>query len=184
MLKKAAKKTVRSANPKSTQNRSQTSYPVDEQELHQQKARIRRAATAGKAALKKPGSMRVEFPSQATKLTQKLLPVHASSESPKQRRPFRSKPILEVNVVNVSFALVRPGARQVSLCGEFNAWSPEAGPMTPHDDGHWEAIVALRPGRYQYKFLVDGEWVPDPLVQETVPNEFGSFNSVIEVVVY
>ena len=69
----------------------------------------------------------------------------------------------------------------MSLCGEFNGWSPEAGPMTRHEDGHWEAIVALRPGRYEYKFLVDGEWLADPGVEQTVTNGYGSVNSVIEV---
>jgi len=83
--------------------------------------------------------------------------------------------------VNVSFTILRPAARKVSLCGEFNNWSPDAGPMTRHEDGRWEAIVALPPGKYQYKFLVDGEWLSDPVVQQTVPNPYGSVNSVIEV---
>jgi hypothetical protein len=47
--------------------------------------------------------------------------------------------------------------------------------------GHWETTVALAPGRYQYKFVVDGEWIPDLLAQENVWNEHGSLNSVVEV---
>src|ERR1035437_316378 len=82
---------------------------------------------------------------------------------------------------SVSFALHKSNAKRVSLCGEFNGWSPTATPMKRHDDGHWETAVALAPGRYQYKFLVDGEWIADPAAQTNVPNEHGSLNSVVEV---
>src|SRR5215831_12433312 len=37
----------------------------------------------------------------------------------------------------VKFALVKPNARQVSVCGEFNAWSPGATPMKLYEDGRW-----------------------------------------------
>ena len=53
--------------------------------------------------------------------------------------------------------------------------------MMRHGDGHWEATVELAPGRYQYKLIVDGEWIADPAAQKNVPNEHGSLNSVIEV---
>lgn len=53
--------------------------------------------------------------------------------------------------------------------------------MKRHNDGHWEATLALAPGRYQYKFVADGEWIADPAAQKSVRNEYGSLNSVIEV---
>jgi len=83
--------------------------------------------------------------------------------------------------LSVSFALHKPDAKRVSLCGDFNGWSPTATPMKRHDDGHWGTTVALAPGRYQYKFVVDGEWIADPAAQKNVPNEHGSLNSVVEV---
>jgi hypothetical protein len=83
--------------------------------------------------------------------------------------------------VKVNFVLLEPGAKQVALCGDFNGWSPTATPMKRHDDGHWGTTVALAPGRYQYKFVVDGEWIADPAAQKNVPNEHGSLNSVVEV---
>ena len=83
--------------------------------------------------------------------------------------------------VSVSFALHKPDAKRVSLCGDFNGWSPSATPMQRHDDGHWGTTVALALGRYQYKFIVDGEWIPDSAAQQNVPNEHGSLNSVVEV---
>jgi 1,4-alpha-glucan branching enzyme len=83
--------------------------------------------------------------------------------------------------LSVSFALHKPDAKRVSLCGDFNGWSPSATSMKRHNDGHWETTVALAPGRYQYKFLVDGDWLLDPAAQKNVPNEHGSLNSVVEV---
>ncbi len=83
--------------------------------------------------------------------------------------------------IKVAFVLLEPVARQVSLCGEFNSWSPEANPMKRKDDGTWEATLTLSPGRYQYKFIVDGQWIPDPLALENVWNQQGTLNSVIVV---
>lgn len=81
----------------------------------------------------------------------------------------------------MSFVLVDLGAKQVSLSGEFNGWSPNATPMRRDSSGHWETTVDLAPGRYQYKFVVDGQWIPDLLAQENVWNQHGTLNSVIEV---
>jgi len=83
--------------------------------------------------------------------------------------------------VKVTFVLPICDAKRVSLSGEFNGWSPYATPMKRHDDGHWEATVDLAPGRYEYKFVRDGEWIPDLLARENVWNQHGTLNSVIEV---
>ena len=79
------------------------------------------------------------------------------------------------------FALVDLGAKQVSLSGDFNGWNSQATPMKKDEAGHWETTVELAPGRYQYKFVVDGQWIPDPLAREHVWNHHGTLNSVIEV---
>jgi 1,4-alpha-glucan branching enzyme len=49
------------------------------------------------------------------------------------------------------------------------------------DRGHWSITVPLAPGRYEYKFLVDGRtWWNDPAAP-TVPNVWGSENSYVDV---
>lgn len=84
--------------------------------------------------------------------------------------------------VEVTFSLDRPGAQEVYLCGDFNQWSPTALRMIRFGaSDHWEKRLTLAPGRYYYKFLVDGEWVNDPEASENVPNHHGSLNSVKEV---
>jgi 1,4-alpha-glucan branching enzyme len=84
--------------------------------------------------------------------------------------------------IEVTFALEGGDARAVYLCGDFNAWSPAILHMIRrNEDGHWEKRLALEPGRYEYKFVVDGEWIHDPNACENVPNPHGSLNSVVEV---
>ncbi|MGO8926029.1 MAG: hypothetical protein ACLQU3_03910 [Limisphaerales bacterium] len=96
----------------------------------------------------------------------------ALAEAPKPTAP---------QSVKVSFVFLDLGAKQVSLSGDFNGWSPSATPMRRDSSGHWETTADLAPGRYQYKFVVDGEWVPDPHAHENVWNQHGTLNSVIEV---
>ena len=83
--------------------------------------------------------------------------------------------------VKVTFVLLEPGAKQVFLCGEFNGWASDATPMKRDDAGHWETTLALAPGRYEYKFVVDGNWKHDPLARVNVWNQNGTLNSVAQV---
>ena len=96
----------------------------------------------------------------------------AAAEAPVASAPPR---------VKVAFVLPDRGAKQVSLSGDFNGWSPNATPMKRDEAGNWETTVELAPGRYQYKFVLDGEWIFDPAAQENVWNQHGSLNSVVEV---
>ncbi|MGD1086260.1 MAG: glycogen-binding domain-containing protein [Verrucomicrobiota bacterium] len=83
--------------------------------------------------------------------------------------------------IEVVFALERTEANEVYLCGDFNQWSATNLPMIRRDDFLWEKTVSLPPGRYEYKFLVDGKWTADPRSPQEVVNAFGSTNSVAEV---
>lgn len=74
---------------------------------------------------------------------------------------------------------VKPDAKAVYLVGEFNGWNPEAHRMVKKGNG-FQKTVQLKPGEYQYKFLVDGEWFTDPEADQ-VPNNFGTMNSVVRV---
>ena len=180
MAKKPGKTEIKLSSPRPSSDPSGRAYPVEKEELEFQHTRIKKAPPAGKRALKSAPTMKVEF-SASSPTSQSLLPLVPTKLPKKPRQTRQPAQSTEIDIVNVSFTLVRPDAREVSLCGEFNGWSPAAGPMSRHEDGCWEAIVALHPGRYEYKFLVDGEWLPDPVVEQTVPNGYGSVNSVIEV---
>ncbi len=93
-----------------------------------------------------------------------------------------TKPAAGRRTVEVEFVFYRCGAEQVYICGDFNDWHPTSLRMIGISDaGLWEKRLALPPGRYEYKFIVDGAWVHDPDARENVPNRFGSLNSVVEV---
>lgn len=183
MSKNETRKRTKASNTQPNMDRARSVYPVESADLDRQQVRQQQAATAAKNALK-TGAVKVEFPRPAPSAPPQTPAKEASAAPTAVSAPQATKTSQTAalpKIVNVSFVLKQPAARRVSLCGEFNRWSPDAGPMTRHEDGRWEAIVALAPGRYEYKFLVDGEWLPDPVVRETVPNGFGSLNSVIEV---
>ena len=57
-----------------------------------------------------------------------------------------------------SFLCHAPEATTVFLAGTFNDWDPLAIPMERDGEGNWHAAIPLRPGRYEFKFIVDGQW--------------------------
>ena len=73
------------------------------------------------------------------------------------------------------------GGSTVSLAGDFNNWSADADPMARQADGSFRLVKKLEPGRYAYKFVVDGQWTPDPQAKETVDDGFGGKNSIVVV---
>jgi 1,4-alpha-glucan branching enzyme len=80
------------------------------------------------------------------------------------------------------FRYINTDAKKVFLVGDFNNWSPRSDPMKDlNGDGHWTLFYPLRPGRYQYKFIVDDRWIPDPLNTDSAPDGFGDINSVVTV---
>ncbi|MFQ5806625.1 MAG: alpha-amylase family glycosyl hydrolase [Phycisphaerae bacterium] len=82
--------------------------------------------------------------------------------------------------VTFRFSPPRP-ANSVSLAGSFNGWNPHAEPMTRVDDsGAWMRTTLLGPGKYQYKFVVEGNrWFHDPLNPQKAEDNFGGYNSVL-----
>ena len=72
-------------------------------------------------------------------------------------------------------------AAAVSIAGTFNDWRPDATPMVRSEQGRWVKDIALSPGTYEYRLVVDGVWIPDPAAAESVPNPFGDRNSVLKV---
>ena len=113
--------------------------------------------------------------------TSKPIPTTGRTFS-KRSSPLAVAPLSEAPpTINTRFVLLEPHAKRVALCGGFNAWSPHATPLNRQNDGLWETSLALPPGRYEYKFVVDGHWLPDPNAHENVCNGYGTLNSVIEV---
>jgi len=98
--------------------------------------------------------------------------------TPKTARQSRTRPAAPASPV-VRLQLAVAGARSVAVAGSFNSWQPE--PATQTGDGAWVKELAVKPGRYEYLFVVDGQWCPDPNAREQVPNPFGGQNSVLVI---
>ncbi len=73
----------------------------------------------------------------------------------------------------------KEGEKQINLFGQFNSWNRQDLPMKDSDgDGILEIEIPLDPGRYEYKFFVDGKEIVDPENPIKVPNGLGDYNSV------
>ena len=81
----------------------------------------------------------------------------------------------------VVLELVNPLATQVFVAGSFNNWQPEQAPLVAAGNGRWAGNINVGPGRHEYLFVVDGQWLPDPNAKESVENPFGGRNSVLTV---
>ncbi len=80
------------------------------------------------------------------------------------------------------FRLPAQRGKHIFLAGVFNDWSPTATPMKWNARASaYVASLALPPGRYEYKYVIDGYWCIDPYCPEWVVNEHGSLNSVLRV---
>lgn len=82
---------------------------------------------------------------------------------------------------NIEFSLNRPNAKSVFLAGEFNNWSTNATPMHKRFNGDWVVPLQLKTGRYQYKFIVDGNWIVDPDNPVQIDDGYGGKNSLLVV---
>ncbi len=84
---------------------------------------------------------------------------------------------------SIGLAVVAPEAKTVVVVGEFNNWSLERHPLQRMDRETWHITLQLPPGTYQYKFVIDGtRWEEDVRNPKRALNEFGTTNSILEVV--
>ena len=84
-------------------------------------------------------------------------------------------------IKTAEFSLYAPQAKKVSLAGSFNKWNPKTISAKKDNKGNWKAEIELKPGKYEYKFVVDGNWIDDPKCNWKVSNSFGSQNCMLEV---
>ncbi len=78
----------------------------------------------------------------------------------------------------VDFKLRALDACEVKIAGEFTGWG---GVDMENESGIWQRSFELMPGRYVYKFIVDGRWIEDPKNPDMEPDGYEGFNSIIEI---
>ena len=83
---------------------------------------------------------------------------------------------------SVTFTVRADAGKSVYLAGSFNQWNPTGKKMLDKkNEGVYTTTVKLAPGRYEYKFVIDGVWCADPENLDFVQNDHGTLNSVIAV---
>ena len=81
----------------------------------------------------------------------------------------------------VTFRLKAPKASQVMLAGDFNQWDCRLNPLIKGSDGFWKTTLVLSPGRYEFKFVVDGIWRETRENEIAAPNRYGTLNNLLVV---
>lgn len=73
-------------------------------------------------------------------------------------------------------------ATTVSLCGEFNEWSPSAHPMKLRKNGSFTTTLTLEANRtYRFRYLLDGKrWENDWAADGYALNNFDSEDSLVK----
>lgn len=82
----------------------------------------------------------------------------------------------------VTFSFETSDAKEVVLMGNFNHWNAKKHPMKSNGNRMWNKSVMIPPGRYEYKFLVDGQWEEDPQNEQTCLNCFGTQNNLLNLI--
>ena len=71
---------------------------------------------------------------------------------------------------------------KVALVGNFNNWDKDTDHMVRQPDGSFLFVIALNPGIYHYKFVLnDMEWITDPANPEAVHDGLGGDNSILRI---
>jgi hypothetical protein len=85
--------------------------------------------------------------------------------------------------VQFSLKLNNNKTHTVAIAGDFNSWNPGDNLLEdPDGDGIWTGTLKLKPGRYEYMFVLDGKnWVPDPNALRYVKDGFGNKNAILEI---
>jgi len=79
-------------------------------------------------------------------------------------------------LMKTEFSLSAPQAKSVFIAGNFNQWNLSSHPLKQDKNGVWKISLPLGPGRYEYRFLVDGHWQNDPDCSSFIENPFGTLN--------
>lgn len=70
----------------------------------------------------------------------------------------------------------------VAVAGSFNSWNSSSHQLKSEDGKIWSMPLSIAPGRYTYKFVINGsEWILDPKNKRSENDGNGNINSVLVV---
>ncbi len=88
--------------------------------------------------------------------------------------------VVDPSRIDARFEIKDAQAKDVFIVGDFTNWGKKIR-LRRSSDGTWRKRIDLDPGRYEYKFIVDGEWRIDPQNDQQAYNSVGTLNSVKEI---
>ena len=95
---------------------------------------------------------------------------------------LKTKDTMQLSSKDVVFCFDAPADATVQIAGDFNNWIPESLIRSSFQGKQtWLKAIALKPGVYEYKFLLNGNWLADPANHNTVNDQCGGENSLIQV---
>ena len=115
---------------------------------------------------------------EAAVSTRQRVPVEANTTDARADDQYAGRPAPAVTSEGVMFSIEAPDADRVQLAGDFNNWSLDGSEMEA-TGGVWRKVVKLPPGRYRYRYVVDGQWQNDPLNAAVEPSPYGGLDSVL-----
>lgn len=95
-----------------------------------------------------------------------------------KKQYLKSKPVCKV-----TFELAAKESEKVSVVGDFNEWDATAAPLKKLKNGTFKLVLPLEAGStYEYKFIVDGDYVNDEKADSLKWNDFANAeNGVLEL---
>ncbi len=82
----------------------------------------------------------------------------------------------------ILFSYTAAHAHSVAVVGDFNNWVVSSeDKLERASENTWVKCFNLQPGRYCYKFIVDGQWIFDPCNPNKETDSSGNTNSFLEV---
>jgi len=103
---------------------------------------------------------------------------------PAQTPLKRVEHLLGARAVTGGVLFVQPASvgNVVQIAGSFNAWNPALSELRHNESlGIFELYCKLPAGSYEYKIVVDGQWILDPHNPENLKNGIGSHNNIVRV---
>lgn len=127
---------------------------------------------------------------QGKAASRKAAPKNGNGKKPAEKKNVPAgikKQYLKSNgSCNVTFSLPKeaaPGAKVVTIVGDFNNWNATEAPMKKLRNGSFQLTVKLERDReYRFRYLIDAtRWENDWCADAYLPNEFGCDDSLVRV---
>ncbi len=148
--------------------------------------KVREAAYRGKAVIQMARRSKVasDFRNLAGEVANRLALPAAKLEETDRVKPRPVTGTIEQrhgSLCEVVLSFDSAMGKRVQIAGDFNNWVPDDGVDTRSDEGKLSKVLHLKPGQYEYRLVVDGDWREDPLNPKRVPNNMGGNNSLLRV---